>query len=56
MVSLDDWFAIAVPFAESISPVTHGNWEGTGVVPDVPTTADAALAEALKRATADLKH
>ncbi|MEP6862154.1 MAG: S41 family peptidase [Deltaproteobacteria bacterium] len=56
MVSLDDWFAIAVPFAESISPVTHSNWEGTGVVPDVPTTADAALDEALKRATADVKH
>ena len=56
MVSLDDWFALAVPFAESISPITHGNWEGTGVVPDVPTSADAALDEALKRALADLKH
>jgi hypothetical protein len=56
MVSLDDWFALAVPFAESISPITHRNWEGTGVVPDVLTSADAALDEALKRALADLKH
>ncbi|MDP1827444.1 MAG: S41 family peptidase [Archangium sp.] len=55
-VSLDDWFALAVPHAASISPVTHGNWEGTGVVPDVPTSADAALDEALKRALADLKR
>jgi C-terminal processing protease CtpA/Prc len=56
MVSLDDWFQLAVPFATSISPITHGNWEGTGVTPDIPTTADAALDEALKRALADLDH
>jgi len=55
-VSLDDSFAIMMPFAESISPITHGNWEGTGVVPDVPTSADAALDEALKRALAALHH
>ncbi len=55
MVSLDVSFAIAVPFAESISPITKKNWEGTGVVPDVATTADAALDEALKRARADVK-
>jgi hypothetical protein len=47
LVSLDDQFAITMPYAESISPITHGNWEGTGVVPDVPTTADAALDEAV---------
>lgn len=56
LVSLDDQFAIRMPFAESISPITHGNWEGTGVVPDVPTTADAALDEAVKRATTATKH
>lgn len=53
-ISLDDRFEIMMPYAESISPITHGNWEGTGVIPDVPTTADAALAEALKRAA--IKH
>lgn len=46
VVSLDDWFQLAVPYAEPRGP--HGNWEGTGVKPDVPTTADAALDEALK--------
>lgn len=51
VVSIDDQFAIIMPYAESISPITHGNWEGTGVIPDVPTTADAALDEAVKRAT-----
>jgi len=56
LVSLDDQFAITMPYAESISPITHGNWEGTGVVPDVATTADAALDEALKRAAAATKH
>jgi hypothetical protein len=56
LVSLDDQFAITMPYAESISPITHGNWEGTGVVPDVPTTADAALDEALKRAAAATKR
>jgi retinol-binding protein 3 len=56
LVSLDDQFAIAMPFAESINSITHGNWEGTGVIPDVPTTADAALAEAVKRATAAIKR
>jgi hypothetical protein len=56
MVSLDEWFMLVVPNANSISPITHGNWEGTGVVPDVPTSADAALDEALKRALAELRR
>lgn len=56
LVSLDDWFALAVPFAASISPITHRNWEGTGVVPDVPISADAALDEALVRSLAEPKR
>ncbi|MTW14486.1 hypothetical protein GM658_28115 [Pseudoduganella eburnea] len=28
---------------QSINPITHGNWEGVGVKPDVPTPADRAL-------------
>jgi retinol-binding protein 3 len=54
-VSLDDRFEIMVPFASSISPITHRNWEGSGVVPDVALPADLALDEALKRARAELK-
>jgi hypothetical protein len=45
----------AVP-ARWMRPITHGNWEGTGVVPDVATSSDAALDEALKRAHSDFKH
>jgi hypothetical protein len=31
-----------ISVAESVSPVTGGSWEGTGVKPNVETTADAA--------------
>ncbi len=36
-------FAMFVPTGRAISPITKTNWEGTGVVPDVETTADDAL-------------
>lgn len=36
-----------VPQAYVVDSVTDGNWEGTGVQPDVKTTADQALATAL---------
>lgn len=35
-----------IPFARAVSPVTGGNWEGTGVQPDIPVPADKALAAA----------
>lgn len=38
-----DNFAIGVPFARAINPVTHNNWEGTGVEPDVKVPAADAL-------------
>jgi hypothetical protein len=34
--------SISVPFARSVNPVTGTNWEGTGVVPDVPVAAEEA--------------
>jgi C-terminal processing protease CtpA/Prc len=40
---LNDHFYAVIPIARSISPITHGNWEGTGVVPDVVATQDKAL-------------
>ncbi|MCX5587089.1 S41 family peptidase [Streptomyces erythrochromogenes] len=43
---------VAVPTARTISTVTGGNWEGVGVVPDVPVPADQALDTALKAARA----
>jgi hypothetical protein len=43
---------IGVPFARSVNPVTGGNWQGTGVVPDVAVAEaearDVAYAKALR--------
>lgn len=36
-------FAIGVPFARAVNPISKTNWEGTGVEPDVKVTAEAAL-------------
>ena len=47
---IDDHFFIRVPFGRFINPITKTDWEGTGVVPDIPMAADDALDEALKRA------
>ena len=47
---------IAIPFARSINPVTGTNWQGTGVVPDVPVPQeqayDVAYATALRHVLA----
>jgi hypothetical protein len=43
---LSEHFAAFIPSKRSISPVTHTNWEGTGVIPDVAAKADDALAAA----------
>jgi C-terminal processing protease CtpA/Prc len=40
---LDSHFAVFVPDARAINPVTGDNWEGRGVVPDRPCAAAAAL-------------
>jgi pimeloyl-ACP methyl ester carboxylesterase len=48
---VDAHFTIGVPFARAINPVTHTNWEGTGVEPDVKV----AVAEALAKAEALIK-
>jgi len=39
---LSPTMSISVPFARSVNPVTGTNWEGTGVVPDVPVAAEEA--------------
>jgi hypothetical protein len=39
-----------VPVAHSVNPVSGGNWEGVGVAPDVPTTAEDAFTVAYRRA------
>ncbi|MFK2875534.1 S41 family peptidase [Rhodanobacter hydrolyticus] len=40
---LDAHFMMFVPSGRPINPVTHGDWEGVGVVPDVRTSAKKAL-------------
>ena len=40
---LTDHFMMNVPAGRTIHPVTHTNWEGVGVTPDVKIDADKAL-------------
>lgn len=39
-------FSVFVSFGSPINPITHANWEGTGVRPDVAVPADQALTRA----------
>ncbi|MFF0414306.1 S41 family peptidase [Kitasatospora sp. NPDC004745] len=45
---------LSVPVARAVNPVSGTNWEGTGVRPDVPCDAGAALDRALDRTVARL--
>jgi len=40
---LSDHFMAFVPVGRPIDPITHGDWEGTGVLPDVAATQATAL-------------
>jgi hypothetical protein len=40
---ISDHFTASIPIGRAINPVTKTNWEGIGVVPDVPTSDSAAL-------------
>jgi len=46
MEILNDNFAIGVPFARAVNPISKTNWEGTGIEPDVKVPATQALAKA----------
>jgi retinol-binding protein 3 len=46
LVPLGDHFAMFVPTGRAINPITKTDWEGTGVRPDVPVSADKALEKA----------
>ena len=41
-----DHFVVAVPMGRSISPITHEDWEGVGVEPDVKVPSPEALDKA----------
>jgi retinol-binding protein 3 len=47
---VDDRFMLAVPFGKAINPITHTDWEGVGVEPDVKVPAAQALETAEKLA------
>jgi C-terminal processing protease CtpA/Prc len=52
---ITEHFGIGVPFARAINPVSHTDWEGTGVEPDVKVDAPQALEVAIKLATERIK-
>jgi len=43
-----------IPSGRAINPISKTNWEGTGVVPDVPVKAEDALATAERLALSEL--
>ncbi len=43
---LNDHFAIGVPYARAVNPISKTNWEGTGIEPDVKVPAAQALDKA----------
>ena len=43
---LGDHFYAAIPHSRTISPITHTNWEGSGVTPDIEAPPADALAVA----------
>jgi hypothetical protein len=47
---IDDRFALRLPYARAINPITRTNWEGTGVEPDVKVAEADALSTAQKLA------
>lgn len=49
---LDRNFAVLVPQETIISPITHTNWEGVGIAPDIAVPAADALQAALNAAAA----
>jgi hypothetical protein len=49
-------FRVFVPTGSPINPISGGNWEGTGVVPDVATTSDAAMETAIALSVKAAKH
>ena len=50
MRRVTDQFGVWVPAGRAVNPVTGKNWEGTGVLPDVPVAAKDALKTAHLRA------
>jgi C-terminal processing protease CtpA/Prc len=54
-IGLGYGFSAMIPNAQPKSPITHTNWEGVGVEPDVVTNPNDALLSAYKMALKDAK-
>jgi tetratricopeptide (TPR) repeat protein len=52
LYQIDDRFEIYIPTARAVNPVTSGNWERAGVIPDVLVPAELALDTAIALAAA----
>lgn len=48
-------FVLSLAEGRSVNPITGGNWQGTGVTPDVPVPPGGALDKALELARATIK-
>ena len=53
---IDEHFSVIVPSGRSINPITRGDWEGTGVEPDVKVAAAEALDVAQKLAAEEISQ
>ena len=45
-IEINKYFSINVPTGRAINPITQTNWEGTGVIPNIETTAINAFNKA----------
>jgi hypothetical protein len=54
-IALGYGFSAYIGNGQTRSPITHSNWQGTGVEPDVATTVSDALVAAYKLALTDVK-
>ncbi len=50
---ITDNLTLTVPFAETINPISNTNWEGVGVIPNVPCPSRSALKLALEHLRRD---
>jgi retinol-binding protein 3 len=50
VMPLTEHFGVFLPKGHSVSPVTHTNWEGVGIKPDIEVPRDEALQVAQKSA------
>jgi C-terminal processing protease CtpA/Prc len=53
-IPISKHFRIAVPFGRSVNPVTHADWEGTGVRPDMAAPGNRATEVAYESALRSL--